>query len=80
MVAYAFWDQVSYTLGKLPVCDVEKEFTDKVLLHLTVREQDLAMLQQELISLCDGSIPMELSDACYHLWPAAELTDKFRNL
>ena len=80
LVAYALWDQVNYTLGKLPVCDVEKEFTDKVLLHLTVREQDLDMLQQELISLCDGSIRIELSDACYHLWPATELTDVSRNL
>lgn len=80
LVAYAFWDQVSYTLSKLPVCDVGKEFTDKVLLQLTVREQDLTKLQQELITLCDCSILIERSDAFYHLWPATELNNESMNL
>jgi uncharacterized YigZ family protein len=75
VVSYTFWDQVNYALGKLPVCDIEKEFSDKVQLLLTVREQNLAQLQQELASLCDGSIRIELSDTFFHLWPGPELPD-----
>lgn len=67
-VAYPFWDALNYHLGRLPVCDIEREFTDQVSLGLTVREQDASKVIDELTTLIDGSAAIAQSEAFYHLW------------
>ena len=74
-VAYPYWDALNHALGKLPVCDVEPEFTDKVLLKLTVREEDLAAIKKEITSFSDGSAAITLSDPFYHQWPVPPAED-----
>lgn len=67
-VGYAHWDAMNYALGRLPVCQVEKEFTDKVGLRLLVRAREAEQLLEELATLSDGSADVALSDPFFHLW------------
>ncbi|NLX83568.1 MAG: YigZ family protein [Clostridiales bacterium] len=68
VIGYAYWDAIDYLMSKLPVCELEREFTDKVLLRLTVREQDAKDVIKEIIGYSDGSAQIEQSDPFYHQW------------
>lgn len=68
-VSYAYWEKVNYHINKIPVCDVQKDFTDQVLLEAVVREKDLEQIKKELTSLTDGSAGISLSDPFYYQWP-----------
>lgn len=67
-VAYPYWDSLNHMLGRLPVCEVAPEFTDKVHLQLVVRESDLETVKKEITSFSDGSAVITLSDPFYHQW------------
>jgi len=67
-VTYNYWDALNHALGRLPVCGIERAFTDKVALRLVVRVRDAQTLVDELNRLTDGSAGITLSDPFHHLW------------
>lgn len=68
VIGYAYWDAINYLLGKLPVCDVDRQFTDTVRLSVTVREQDAPEVIKEITGYTDGSADTLVSDPFYHQW------------
>ncbi|MDI9520303.1 MAG: YigZ family protein [Bacillota bacterium] len=68
LIDYVYWDKINYHLASLPVCEIEKDFTDKVLLTFTVRQIDENEVMEKLTSLTDGSAEIIASDPFFHQW------------
>lgn len=68
-IEYAAWDKVQHHAVKLPLCGIQSNYTDRVSLEAIVRQEDLPVVQEKLVSLTDNRIDLKFSDPFHHLWP-----------
>lgn len=71
LIGYMYWDRISHALASLPVCQIEKDFSDKVLLTCTVRQKDEMIVAESIAALTDGSAETIVSEPFFHLWETA---------
>ena len=71
LIDYVYWDRINHALTSQPVCEIERDFSDKVLLTCTVRQKDTQDLVDGIIMLTDGSAEIIISDPFFHLWETA---------
>lgn len=69
---YADWDKVQHLVQKLPLCEIQNDYTDKVVLEAVVRADDMAESREKLVSLTDNRVSLQFSDPFHHLWLVPE--------
>ncbi len=68
-VDYPHWDKLEYLLSQRPVARVDKAFSDRVTLTLTVRSKDADTLSQEVLDSTLGTAVISSSDPFPWQWP-----------
>ncbi len=68
LMDYVYWDRVNHALQSLPLDNITREFSDKVLLTCTARQKDADQVILNLTSLTDGSCEILASDPFFHQW------------
>lgn len=76
LIDYVYWDRINHALASLPVCETERDFSDKVLLTCTVRQKDEREVIEKLTSLTDGSAGIITSAPFFHQWETAFQDEK----
>lgn len=76
LIEYVYWDRVNHLLQSLPICEIVKDFSDKVLLDFHVRDKDLNEVQEKLVTITDGTADILVSDPFYYQWEADFLEDE----